>query len=37
VSELHLLRAADVAAGPVASWRADIALPISFHGMFVSA
>lgn len=37
VSELHLLRAADVAAGPVASWRADVALPISFHGMFVSA
>jgi all-trans-8'-apo-beta-carotenal 15,15'-oxygenase len=34
-SELHLLRASDVAAGPVASWRADVALPISFHGMFV--
>lgn len=36
-SELHLLRAGDVAAGPVASWRADVALPISFHGMFVKA
>jgi carotenoid cleavage dioxygenase-like enzyme len=37
VSELHLLRAGDVAAGPVASWRADVALPISFHGTFVAA
>lgn len=37
VSELHLLRAGDVAAGPVASWRADVALPISFHGVFVGA
>ena len=36
-SELHLLRAGDVAAGPVASWRADVALPISFHGMFAKA
>ncbi len=37
LSELHLLRAGNVAAGPVASWRADVALPISFHGMFVRA
>ncbi|OBV11158.1 carotenoid oxygenase family protein [Erythrobacter dokdonensis] len=36
-SELHLFRAGDVAAGPVASWRADVALPIGFHGMFVGA
>lgn len=36
-SELHLLRAGNVAAGPVASWRADVALPISFHGTFVAA
>lgn len=33
-SELHVLRADRVAAGPVASWRADIALPLSFHGVF---
>lgn len=37
VSELHLLRAGDLAGGPVASWRADVALPISFHGTFVAA
>ena len=36
-TELHLLRAGQVASGPVASWRADIALPISFHGSFVGA
>ena len=36
-SELHLLSAADVAAGPMASWRADVALPIGFHGMFAAA
>lgn len=36
-SELHLLRAGNVAAGPVASWRADIALPIGFHGTFTAA
>lgn len=34
-SELHLLRTGNVAAGPVVSWRADVALPISFHGTFV--
>ncbi len=31
-SELHLLRAGAVARGPVVSWRADVALPIGFHG-----
>lgn len=36
-SELHILRAGNVAAGPVASWRADVALPISFHGFFAKA
>ncbi|MBN2973283.1 carotenoid oxygenase family protein [Roseomonas aeriglobus] len=35
-SELHVFRAADITAGPVATWRADTALPIGFHGMFVS-
>ncbi len=34
-SELHVFRAGRVSAGPVVSWRADIALPISFHGTFV--
>ncbi|MEM7701693.1 MAG: carotenoid oxygenase family protein [Pseudomonadota bacterium] len=37
VSELHLLRAGNVAAGPIASWRSDVALPISFHGVFTGA
>jgi carotenoid cleavage dioxygenase-like enzyme len=36
-SELHVLRASNVAEGPVASWSADVALPISFHGIFVGA
>jgi carotenoid cleavage dioxygenase-like enzyme len=35
-SELHLLRAGAVARGPVASWRADVALPIGFHGRFAA-
>lgn len=35
-SELHILRADRVAAGPVASWRADVALPLSFHGVFAA-
>lgn len=35
-TELHAVRAADVAAGPVATWRADVALPVSFHGTFVA-
>ena len=35
-TELHAFRAADVAAGPVATWRADTALPIGFHGTFVA-
>lgn len=35
-TELHAFRAADVAAGPVATWRAAMALPIGFHGSFVA-
>ncbi len=31
-SELHLFDARRVAAGPLASWSADMALPVSFHG-----
>ncbi|MEO6215788.1 MAG: carotenoid oxygenase family protein [Sphingomonas sp.] len=34
-TELHILDAANVAAGPVATWRADLALPVGFHGTFV--
>jgi carotenoid cleavage dioxygenase-like enzyme len=36
-TELHVLRADDPAAGPVASFRADMALPHSFHGSWVAA
>lgn len=31
-TELHLLDAANIAAGPVVTLRSDVALPISFHG-----
>ena len=31
-TELHVFDAGDVAAGPLATWRADIAMPASFHG-----
>jgi all-trans-8'-apo-beta-carotenal 15,15'-oxygenase len=31
-TELHVIDAARVSAGPVVSWRADVALPIGFHG-----
>jgi all-trans-8'-apo-beta-carotenal 15,15'-oxygenase len=34
VTELHAFDAARVADGPVASWRADIALPAGFHGVW---
>lgn len=33
-TELHLFDAAHIEAGPVASWRADLALPVGFHGTF---
>lgn len=36
-SELHVFDARRVAAGPLCSWRADLALPISLHGVFRSA
>lgn len=36
-SELHVFSARHVADGPVASWRADVALPVSLHGAFVAA
>ena len=34
VTELHVLDIADVEAGPVATWRADVALPAAFHGIW---
>lgn len=33
-TELHVLDARRIEAGPVASWRADVALPVGFHGTF---
>lgn len=36
-TELHVLDAGDVAAGPICTWRADHALPIGFHGTFHDA
>ncbi len=34
VTELHVIDAAHVASGPIASWQASVPLPISFHGTF---
>lgn len=34
VTELHAFNAARVADGPVATWRADVALPAGFHGIW---
>lgn len=34
-TELHVLDVAHLEAGPVASWRADVALPAAFHGTWV--
>ena len=34
VTDLHAFDAARVSDGPVASWRADIALPAGFHGIW---
>ena len=31
-TELHLIDAAHVAAGPIATWRASLPLPLTFHG-----
>jgi all-trans-8'-apo-beta-carotenal 15,15'-oxygenase len=36
-TELHVLDAARVSAGPVATFRADVPLPVSFHGIFAAA
>jgi carotenoid cleavage dioxygenase-like enzyme len=36
-TELHLFDAGRVAAGPLVSWAADLALPVTFHGVFVGA
>jgi carotenoid cleavage dioxygenase-like enzyme len=36
-SELHVFDARRVATGPIASWAADTALPVSFHGNWVDA
>lgn len=36
-TELHVLDAGRVAAGPLVSWQADRALPVTFHGVFVGA
>jgi carotenoid cleavage dioxygenase-like enzyme len=36
-TELHVFDAQRVAAGPLCSWRAEIALPVSLHGAFVAA
>lgn len=33
-TELHVFDANRIDAGPLATWRADIALPIGFHGLF---
>lgn len=33
-TELHVIDAANVEAGPLVSWRADTALPVGFHGTF---
>ena len=37
VTELHVLDAARIEDGPVATWRADAALPVSFHGIWHGA
>ncbi len=36
-TELHVLDARHVEQGPIASWRAPVALPVTFHGIFVQA
>ena len=34
-TELHVFDARKVSAGPICTWRADVALPMSLHGTFV--
>lgn len=36
-SELHVFDALRIGEGPICTWRADVALPIGFHGTFVSS
>ncbi len=36
-TELHVIESDHVARGPVCTWRADVALPVGFHGNFVIA
>ena len=36
-TELHIYDARRVAQGPICTWRADCVLPVSLHGVFVSA
>ena len=36
-TELHVFDAGRVAAGPLATWRAEVALPVSLHGAWVAA
>jgi carotenoid cleavage dioxygenase-like enzyme len=33
-TELHVFDARRVSAGPLVSWQADVALPVTFHGVF---
>jgi carotenoid cleavage dioxygenase-like enzyme len=35
VTELHAFDARRIAAGPLATWRSDVALPLTFHGAYV--
>lgn len=36
-TELHVFDASRVAAGPICTWRANVVLPVSLHGVFVAA
>ncbi|MBO9708241.1 MAG: carotenoid oxygenase family protein [Caulobacter sp.] len=36
-TELHVFDARHVTQGPIAAWRAPVALPVTFHGVFVPA
>ncbi|WP_374468238.1 carotenoid oxygenase family protein [Phenylobacterium sp.] len=35
-TELHVFDARHLADGPLCTWRADVALPVSFHGVFAA-
>lgn len=36
-TELHVFNARHVTQGPIAAWRAPVALPVTFHGVFAPA